>query len=220
MADGSSPLQYLTTSSTQSLEAFELTRLNCSANLRKQLIQLMDDWIQSEGEAWIARWMIEQRRASEANGTAPRPLDPAPLPQLSLDLSEVLARDSSAACSRGAASDGLVAAGSSPHATSEQQLSTHALPTQTSLPLFPEANALCTTPPSDSDKSCAPRAARPESKGIPSPAQVCKSASGATSASKPSLAARGKTLLLFARGSADGRVAQSRETRAMKCAFG
>lgn len=220
MADGSSPLQYLTTSSTQSLEAFELARLNCAANLRKQMIPLMDDWIQSLGEAWIARRMIEQRRAAESNAGAPLPFDAAPMPQLLMELSEVFARDLPAARLHRAACEDLVATGRSPKATRARQFSTQALPTQMSLPLFPEANALCTTPPSDSNKPCPPRAARPASKRSFSQGRVSETAFARNLAANCALPPRGKTLLRFAHSGTAPRVAQSRETRTMKCAFG
>ena len=64
-------LDFLAAFSRTSLESFELSRLNLVANLRKELHQLVDEWIEAEIESRIARWLIEDR------GTNPR--DPAPI---------------------------------------------------------------------------------------------------------------------------------------------
>jgi hypothetical protein len=60
----------LATFSEASLESFELSRMNLVANLRKELHQLVDEWIEAEIESRIARWILEGR------GT--RPIDAAP----------------------------------------------------------------------------------------------------------------------------------------------
>lgn len=56
------PLEYLVTSSRATIESFELTRLNQIANLRKELQGVLDEWVESEVEAQLARWMLQQRR--------------------------------------------------------------------------------------------------------------------------------------------------------------
>ncbi len=56
------PLEYLITSSKKSLEAFELSRLNQSSNLRKELRQILDEWVDAEVDGRIARWILECRR--------------------------------------------------------------------------------------------------------------------------------------------------------------
>jgi len=63
MHDVPSPLEYLVTSSLTSLEAFELTRLNRAANLRKEVRDVLEEWLQTEIDARLARWILECRRA-------------------------------------------------------------------------------------------------------------------------------------------------------------
>ena len=62
------PLEYLLTSSQSGLEGFELGRLNQIANLRKELRDLVDEWVQAEIEAELARWLLESRRARVIRG--------------------------------------------------------------------------------------------------------------------------------------------------------
>jgi len=66
MSDTNPPLDYLATCSKPSLEAFELGRLNRAANLRKELRDILEEWIQAEGEARLARWLLEGRRAQDS----------------------------------------------------------------------------------------------------------------------------------------------------------
>ena len=54
---------YLFSCSKESLESFELSRLNRAANLRKELRQITEEWIQAEVESRLARWILEQRRS-------------------------------------------------------------------------------------------------------------------------------------------------------------
>jgi hypothetical protein len=61
------PLEYLVSSSNNSLESFELGRLNQTANLRKEMRQIVDEWVESEVESRIARWILESRRAENAD---------------------------------------------------------------------------------------------------------------------------------------------------------
>lgn len=60
------PLEYLLTSSQAGLEGFELGRLDKIAHLRKQLRGLVDQWVEAEIEAELARWLLECQRAQEA----------------------------------------------------------------------------------------------------------------------------------------------------------
>lgn len=62
MSDISPPLDYLLSCSQSSLESLELSRLNLAANLRKQARQILEQCIQSEVEARMARWILEHRR--------------------------------------------------------------------------------------------------------------------------------------------------------------
>ncbi|HKV03488.1 MAG TPA: hypothetical protein VJO53_00115 [Candidatus Acidoferrales bacterium] len=57
------PLGYLETCSEAALESMELSRLNRAANLRKELREILEDWIESEVDARMARWLLEYRRA-------------------------------------------------------------------------------------------------------------------------------------------------------------
>ena len=62
MPECQSPLEYLITSSRSSLEGFELARLNRAANLKKELRQILEEWVQTEADARLARWVLECRR--------------------------------------------------------------------------------------------------------------------------------------------------------------
>jgi hypothetical protein len=67
------PLEYLVTSSQTALEGFELSRLSQCANLRKELRQITDQWIEVEIEARMARWILECRRAQDSGANSPLP---------------------------------------------------------------------------------------------------------------------------------------------------
>ena len=49
------PLDYLATCSQMSLESVELSRLNLASNLRKEFQEILDEWIESEVDARLAR---------------------------------------------------------------------------------------------------------------------------------------------------------------------
>jgi hypothetical protein len=70
-----SPLEYLVTSSEAALETFELGRLNKSANLRKELRDVVEEWIEAEIQSRLARWILDSRRTqatrSDANLSGP-----------------------------------------------------------------------------------------------------------------------------------------------------
>jgi hypothetical protein len=83
MSDTRPPLDYLATCSKASLEAFELARLNRAANLRKELRDILEEWIEAEGEARRARYLLEGRRTQDmemnvSSKDAERPRLPAP----------------------------------------------------------------------------------------------------------------------------------------------
>jgi hypothetical protein len=63
MSENPLPLEYLVTSSQSAVESFELSRLNRVSNLRKEIRQIVDEWIAAEAEARIARWILDCRRA-------------------------------------------------------------------------------------------------------------------------------------------------------------
>ena len=67
------PLKYLCTSSTPSLESFELARLNAIANLRKELCEVLGEWVEAEIQSRLAHKLL-QRAESEGIALAPADL--------------------------------------------------------------------------------------------------------------------------------------------------
>lgn len=59
-------LDYLATCSETSLQAFELARLNETADLRQHLVQqicgIVDELVEADTQARLARWIGDQRR--------------------------------------------------------------------------------------------------------------------------------------------------------------
>jgi len=66
MRDKTTPFQYLLDCSQMSLEDFELARLARAANLRRQLRDIAEEWVEAEVEAQLARWVRENRGRSAA----------------------------------------------------------------------------------------------------------------------------------------------------------
>lgn len=64
------PLDYLATCSQMSLESVELSRLNLASNLRKEFQEILNEWIDSEVDARLARSILEWRRAQDTGPTA------------------------------------------------------------------------------------------------------------------------------------------------------
>jgi hypothetical protein len=64
------PWDFLHKASSPSLESFELSRLNHTANLRKEIAALLEQWIAEAAEALLARWVREDRQL------LPQPVDP------------------------------------------------------------------------------------------------------------------------------------------------
>ncbi|HVB08127.1 MAG TPA: hypothetical protein VNF00_04200 [Candidatus Acidoferrales bacterium] len=82
-------LEYLATYSKISLESFELARLNDLANLRQQMTEIIDEWVEADIQARIAEWILVSRRQQAArrasrnsrrmsSKNAPLPQFPAP----------------------------------------------------------------------------------------------------------------------------------------------
>lgn len=79
MGSACSPFHYFATCSEPALESYELSRLNQASNFRKEFRHLIDQWIDCEAEARVARLMLESRRA-EVSLQAPN-LEPEASPQ-------------------------------------------------------------------------------------------------------------------------------------------
>jgi hypothetical protein len=61
------PLEYLVTCSQMSLESVELSRLNHASNLRKEFHQILEEWIDAEVDARLARSILDWKRQQCAN---------------------------------------------------------------------------------------------------------------------------------------------------------
>jgi hypothetical protein len=69
------PWEFLLSASKNSLQSYELSRLSHAANLRKEITQLLDSWLEENTAAMLARWLMQQREISTAreHGSAERP---------------------------------------------------------------------------------------------------------------------------------------------------
>jgi hypothetical protein len=56
------PWEFLLSASKNSLQSYELSRLSHAANLRKEIGQLLDSWLEENSSAMLARWLMEQPR--------------------------------------------------------------------------------------------------------------------------------------------------------------
>jgi hypothetical protein len=65
MSESKPVFDYLQTCSQQSLESFELSRLSQVANLRKELRDVVAEWVEAEVQARLARWLLERWRTRE-----------------------------------------------------------------------------------------------------------------------------------------------------------
>ena len=68
----SPPWEFLLSASRHSLQSYELSRLSHAANLRKEIAALVDQWVEENSSAMLARWLMEHR---EREAT---PIDAAP----------------------------------------------------------------------------------------------------------------------------------------------
>jgi hypothetical protein len=55
------PWEFLLSASRNSLQSYELSRLSHAANLRKEIGALLDQWMEENACAMLARWLIQQR---------------------------------------------------------------------------------------------------------------------------------------------------------------
>jgi len=69
------PWEFLLTASRNTLQSYELSRLGHASNLRKEIASLLDQWLDENANAMVARWLIEQRERTV------RASDPEPAPE-------------------------------------------------------------------------------------------------------------------------------------------
>jgi hypothetical protein len=69
--------EFLLGSSKSTLQAFEQSRLNFAANVRKEIGQLLDTWVDESSSALLARWLIERNLAAEATAICANPANSA-----------------------------------------------------------------------------------------------------------------------------------------------
>ena len=55
------PWEFLLTATRNTLHSYELSRLAHASNLRKEISSLLDQWMDENANALVARWLIEQR---------------------------------------------------------------------------------------------------------------------------------------------------------------
>jgi hypothetical protein len=60
------PFEYLLTSSEASIESFYLSRLNAVANLRKELHEIFEEWVEAEVQARLAQWLLARKNPENA----------------------------------------------------------------------------------------------------------------------------------------------------------
>lgn len=65
MSESKPVFDYLQSCSQPSLESFELSRLSQVAKLRKELREVVEEWIEAEVQARLARWLLERQRARD-----------------------------------------------------------------------------------------------------------------------------------------------------------
>ena len=65
------PWEFLRSASRTSLQSYELSRLSHAANLRKEIAVLLDQWMEENSAAMLARWLIEQQRSLDLQEIAP-----------------------------------------------------------------------------------------------------------------------------------------------------
>src|SRR5262249_52765672 len=58
------PWEFLLSASKNTLQSYELTRLSHAANLRKEIGTLLDQYLEENSSAMLARWLMEQRAKS------------------------------------------------------------------------------------------------------------------------------------------------------------
>ena len=59
--------EFLLNSSKSTLQAYESSRLNFATNLRKEIEQLLQAWVDESSNALLARWLIERNLAADSD---------------------------------------------------------------------------------------------------------------------------------------------------------
>ena len=94
------PREFLLTASRNTLRSYELSRLGHAANLRKEISSLLDQWLDENANAMVARWLIEQRersvRAARESGGELAPGTTIPVPCNGQSVSDNLLADRAA----------------------------------------------------------------------------------------------------------------------------
>ena len=70
------PWEFLLTASRNTLQSYELSRLAHAANLRKELGALLDQYLEENTAAMLARWLMDQRERTvlgEVTASVPGP---------------------------------------------------------------------------------------------------------------------------------------------------
>jgi hypothetical protein len=62
----SPPWSFLLSASKNSLQSYELSRLSHAANLRKEIAALVDQWVEENSSAMLARWLMENHDRDSA----------------------------------------------------------------------------------------------------------------------------------------------------------
>jgi hypothetical protein len=65
------PWEFLLSASKISLQSYELSRLSHAANLRKEIGQLLDSWLEENSAAMLARWLLENRGCQARSADSP-----------------------------------------------------------------------------------------------------------------------------------------------------
>ena len=77
-------LSYFLTASDASLESFELARLNSASNLRKELNDVVEEWVEAEVQARMARLIRQGARMNHTASESVRTEIAAPSSQIEL----------------------------------------------------------------------------------------------------------------------------------------
>ena len=64
------PWEFLLSASRNSLQSFELNRLSHAANLRKEIVASLDQWLAENTMAMLARLLMDQRASGRNPETA------------------------------------------------------------------------------------------------------------------------------------------------------